>query len=42
VAQYGPFVMSTREQLIEAMEDFQAGRLGVVPPNALMPHTGTR
>ncbi|MGX7698484.1 pirin family protein [Gordonia polyisoprenivorans] len=42
VAQYGPFVMNTREQLIEAMEDFQAGRLGVVPPNALMPHTGTR
>lgn len=42
VAQYGPFVMNTREQLIEAMEDFQAGRLGVVPPNALMPHTGIR
>lgn len=39
VAQYGPFVMNTRQQLIEAMEDYQAGRLGVVPPDALMPHT---
>lgn len=40
VAQYGPFVMNTREQLIEAIEDFQAGRLGVIPEGALMPHTG--
>ncbi len=28
IAQYGPFVMNTREQLIAAVEDFQAGRLG--------------
>ncbi|ROZ83988.1 pirin family protein [Gordonia sp. OPL2] len=39
VVQYGPFVMNTRQQLIEAMEDFQAGRLGVIPADALMPHT---
>lgn len=39
VAQYGPFVMNTRAQLIEAIEDFNAGRLGVIPPDALMPHT---
>jgi redox-sensitive bicupin YhaK (pirin superfamily) len=40
MAQYGPFVMNTREQLIEAMEDYQSGRLGVIPDGALMPHTG--
>ena len=40
MAQYGPFVMNTREELIEAMEDYQAGRLGVIPDGALMPHTG--
>ncbi|HEX3650142.1 MAG TPA: pirin family protein [Pseudonocardiaceae bacterium] len=38
MAHYGPFVMNTREELVAAMEDYQAGRLGVVPPDAIMPH----
>jgi redox-sensitive bicupin YhaK (pirin superfamily) len=32
VARYGPFVMNTRAEIIEAVEDFRAGRFARIPP----------
>lgn len=31
VAWHGPFVMSTRTELVQAFEDYQAGKLGTIP-----------
>lgn len=38
VFHHGPFVMNSRAEVIQAMEDFHAGRFGVIPPDALRPH----
>jgi len=40
IAWYGPFVMNTKAEIIQAVEDYQAGRLGVVPAGALQPYRG--
>lgn len=37
VAAYGPFVMNTRSELLQAVDDFNAGRLGTVPADGLQP-----
>jgi redox-sensitive bicupin YhaK (pirin superfamily) len=37
IAHYGPFVMNTREEILRAIEDYQAGRLGVVPAEERVP-----
>jgi redox-sensitive bicupin YhaK (pirin superfamily) len=42
VFHYGPFVMNSKSEVVQALEDFNAGRFGAIPPNALMPHTAGR
>jgi redox-sensitive bicupin YhaK (pirin superfamily) len=31
IAHYGPFLMNNRAEILQAIEDYQAGRLGVIP-----------
>ena len=31
VARRGPFVMNTEEELVQAADDYQAGKMGIVP-----------
>ena len=33
IAWYGPFVMNDRQELVQAIEDYQAGRMGRIPPD---------
>jgi redox-sensitive bicupin YhaK (pirin superfamily) len=37
IAHYGPFVMNTRAEILQALEDYRAGRLGVIPADQLAP-----
>jgi len=37
VEQYGTFVMNTKEEIAQALEDYQAGRLGTIPASPV-PH----
>jgi redox-sensitive bicupin YhaK (pirin superfamily) len=31
IAHYGPFLMNTRAEIVQAVEDYQAGRMGTIP-----------
>jgi redox-sensitive bicupin YhaK (pirin superfamily) len=37
IAHYGPFVMNTCDEIRQAIEDYEAGRLGIVPADQLAP-----
>ena len=37
IVHYGPFVMNTRAEILQTVEDFQRGRLGVIPADQLAP-----
>lgn len=37
IAHYGPFVMNARDEILQALDDFRRGRLGVVPADQLAP-----
>ena len=37
VVAYGPFVMNTKAEVMEALEDFNYGRFGQIPDDALQP-----
>ena len=37
IAWYGPFVMNTRAELVQAVEDYQSGRMGKIPAARVAP-----
>jgi quercetin 2,3-dioxygenase len=39
IVHYGPFVMNTREEIVQAVDDFNAGRMGTIPAVDLTPST---
>jgi redox-sensitive bicupin YhaK (pirin superfamily) len=37
IAHHGPFVMNTRDEINQAIADYQAGRLGIIPADQMAP-----
>ena len=42
IVAYGPFVMNTKQEIQQAFEDYQSGRLGRVPIGGITPFRGKR
>ena len=38
IASYGPFVMNTHADIVQAFEDYQSGRMGTIPATILIPN----
>ena len=37
ISHYGPFVMNTRDEILQTIDDYQTGRLGIIPADQLAP-----
>jgi Pirin C-terminal cupin domain len=37
IVHYGPFVMNSREEIAQAVRDFEQGRLGTIPADQIAP-----
>lgn len=37
IVPHGPFVMNTRAEIVQALEDFQRGKFGIIPADQLVP-----
>ena len=37
IVQYGPFLMNTRQEILDAIDDFNAGRMGTIPASVSDP-----
>ena len=37
IVHHGPFVMNTRAEILQAIEDYRSGRLGIIPADQLAP-----
>ena len=39
ISHYGPFVMNTRQEISQAIADYESGRLGIIPADQLAPRS---
>jgi hypothetical protein len=37
IVHYGTFVMNSRDEITQAITDYQAGRLGIIPAGQMAP-----